>query len=877
MLSRGQIFKRALFHKAPCVKITPEVEGIRRIPRLIGKRASAGSGKTFALALRFLKLLSEAPPSPEHLGSIIAITFTNKAAAEMKERILRFLKELAFEMAENNIKKETGLTPELARDWVDIIVNNYFDFQVRTIDSFLLSILRGLSFELGIKPDSRVLFQKKEILEEVFNELLAELGKKESPLKQAWQEALETFLLHDEKGGFYPENDIKKHFINILYPKISLNPETEFLCLSEEEKQEFEEKKRRLKELYEKIYTLVKDLSIKTSRRLYAPWEISWDKLIDWDGKGTFLSCLEGVKETEEFLREIKALGSEIKDWYLNKFIYCKLAGYYRILKELCKRVEEQAAEEGLLLGSEHWTSLILKVLKKEDLPPLVYAYFGKKFKHFLFDEFQDTSRPHWEALLPLIEELFASEERGSLFVVGDPKQAIYGWRGGDWTIYHQLFDKENPLFPSLRPEEIVEEVLPKNYRSHPKLVNFFNTFFEYFAREDLLKEEKIPSATSKSTKKTIPEYFLSTAPEKAKEEFLENLIKSFKDHTQKSATQDKEEAVIKPFFIKATTNEDFLEKLREEFISEIKAEWENAKEKEEDIAVLVRKNTQAEEVSSWILEEGIPVITENALKISMCPKVKGLISLLRMIDNPEEEIYAYGVLASGVLKKLYPDLPSEESELSERWPFEREDFLKKVFDFTEKLKNKVIGLEPYELLWEAVELLKISLEEEPFVERLLEVVHLYSTENGPGLSGFLKFWEGGGAEERIGLPENIKAVRVLTIHKAKGLEFDAVFLPFTDWRLNHYNLFEEVEKEGKKCLVSLSKNLPEELNLLKGKKLAKEAQEILNLFYVALTRAKKRLYLFFPIYPTRGRTPISSWIQVLIKNTLERLEEKRS
>ena len=857
------------------------MEAQKNLPRLIGKRASAGSGKTFALALRFLELLSEAPPSPEHLGSIIAITFTNKAAAEMKERILRFLKELAFEtdFAEKVLKNELkhiNLTPDLARDWVDTIVENYFDFQVRTIDSFLLSILRGLSFELGIKPDSRVLFQKKKILEEVFTELLSELGKKDSPLKQAWQEALETFLLHDEKGGFYPENDLKRHILRNLYPHLSLNPEEEFLCLSEEEKQEFEEKKRKLKELYEKIYYLVKDLGIKTSRRLYAPWEISWDRLIDWEDKKIFLDCLAGVRETEELYKEIKALGREIRDWYLNKFVYCRLAGYYKILKVLREKVEELASEEGLLLGSEHWTSLILKVLKKEDLPPLVYAYFGKRFKHFLFDEFQDTSRPHWEALLPLLEELFASEEKGSLFVVGDPKQAIYGWRGGDWTIYHQLFNKENPFFPSLRPEEIVEEVLPQNYRSHPKLVSFFNAFFEHFAREELL-QKKIQSATSKSTRKTIPEYFLSSSPEEVKKEFLKSLIKSFEGHSQESAVSLNEEAVIKPFFIKAATGEEFFEKLKEEFTCEIKKEWERVKNREETIAVLVRKNEQAEEVSSWLLEEGIPVITENALKISMCPKVKGLVSLLRVIENPEEEVFAYGLLASGILKEIYSDLPSGEDELSERWQVEREELLKKVFDFTDELKKKVPGAEPYELLWEAVELLRLSPDREPFVERLLEVVHLYSLENGPGLSGFLRFWEEGGAEERIGLPENIKAVRVLTIHKAKGLEFDAVFLPFTDWRLNYQNLFEEVEKDGKKCLISLSKNLPEELKFLRGKRLAREAQETLNLFYVALTRARKRLYLFFPIYQMRGSTPISSWIQVLIKDTLARLEERET
>ncbi len=860
-------------------------------PKIIGKRASAGAGKTFALALRYLQLLSEGYPSSEHLGSIIAITFTNKAAAEMKERILRFLKEIAFEtsFAKDVLQKEVALKPEDARAWIDIIIDHYFDFQVRTIDSFLLSILRGLSFELNLKPDSRVVFQRQRVLEEIFNELLIELGKNNKLLQYAWKEALETYLFHDMRGGFYPENSMKKHFLEDLYPVICIENEKEFLLLSEKEKREFEENKKRIIDIYEKLFFQLRDIPLKLKRRkFFPPWKTSWEKLVGIKDKNSFFDSLEKALDQiennnfkthiKELIEEAKELAHKIKHWYFKKFVYCRLSGYYKILKLLREKAEQRSTEEGLLLGSEHWTSLILKTLRKEDFPPLIYAYFGNKFKHFLFDEFQDTSRSQWEAIQPLLNELFASEEKGSLFVVGDPKQAIYGWRGGDWTIYHRLFNKEKPFFPTLTSEEIVEEVLSKNYRSHFKLVNFFNNLFENFANKENLCHKKVQPTMDIKTKKSVVDFVLGSIPEAGKEEFVENLIKAFNEHRQESVllSEDKE-ALINSVTLKASSKEEALEKLKEDLVMRAKREWETAedKDKQKTVAVLVRKNDQAEEVSSWLLEVGLPVITENALKIGICPKVKGLISLLRLIENPNDELSIYGVLASGLMNRISPNMPSEEIELSKRWLEEKESFSKEVLSIVDMLKHKVVGYEPYELLWGAIEIFKISFEKNPFVERLLEVAHLYSLENGPGLFGFLKFWDERGAEERIGLPENVKAIRVLTIHKAKGLEFDTVFLPFTDWRLNYSKLFEEMEIEGKKAFVALKQNLPDKLQIIRGKKLAMQAQELFHLFYVALTRAKKRLYIYFLDYPVKGgATPFSAWMQSLVKEILEKGSE---
>jgi len=853
--------------------------------KLIGKKASAGSGKTFSLVLRYLQLLSEHNPSPEVLGSIIAITFTNKASAEMKERILRYLKEIAFEtdFAKKVLIEKTNLTPEKAQKWIDIIINHYFDFQVRTIDSLLLSIFKGFSFELGIKPDSRVSFNEKKVFETVFEDLFTELAKEKSPIKTFWEKAIETFLIYDEKGGFYPENKLKKLFVEELLPKVAFHSNKEFLRVPEEIKKEFSNKTSQIMDIYKKLYSELENKfggNIRNiSKNLKNPYEITWEGLINWEEKESFfLENITPLKEIKDLLEELKKLSYDIKELYLNQFCYVKIEGYYDILKELCKKIDEKVKEEGLLLGSQHWTTLILNSIEKNLFPSLVYAYFGRKFKHFLIDEFQDTSRQHWNTLKYLIEEVLASEKESSLFVVGDPKQAIYAWRGGDWEIYHELFNKTELFFPCLAKEEIVEETLCKNYRSHPKLVEFFNKVFEFFSKEELLKKKLITTNARKGYKQSIVEYLMPSFSEPIKDEFIQNLTKTFKDHFQESVLKEENECcVIKCFEILGKDKEDILEVLKKRFLEEVKKEWKDSIKgyKNKTIAVLVRKNDEAEEISKWLFEEKIPVITENALRISICPKVKALISLLRLIENPEEELFAYGVLAGGILKNLYPEFPENEKQLQEQWIECKHDFLKKINSFLEEVKKEIPSLEPYEILWCIITKLNIKLENEPFIERLFELVHLYSCENGPSISGFLKFWDQGGAKEKLGIPENIKAVRVLTIHKAKGLEFDTVFLPFTNWYMDNPVIFELIEEDNKIALVHLgdTKKLPEELKILKARYVLKNRQEMLHLFYVALTRAKEKLFIFFPNSSEKGKN-LSLLMQALIKEALKEFQK---
>ncbi|MCX8041306.1 MAG: UvrD-helicase domain-containing protein [Thermodesulfobacteriaceae bacterium] len=880
-----------------------------KIFKLISKRASAGAGKTFALAVRYLNLLDRlGEPASEKLRRIVGVTFTNKASAEMKERILRFLKEIAFETEfyQKVLKKEVFLTPDKARSWIEVIIKNYFDFQVRTIDSLSVAILRGLSYELGIKPELKVLFKEKEVLKEAFEVLLSYLADPQAEeYHEIWKKVLRTYLTYDERGGFYPEGGLKRRILKEIIPKIG-NEDLAIVLDPEIKKQEIEEAFSQLKENYENLYSLLMKYRKILSSHIKIdskpePEVVNSEFFLDFNKVKVFLETkLEDffkVKLKEEERKVFEKIIFDFRQRYENwlklcqEFAYAKLADYYPFLKELQKYTQELSFSEGLLLGSKHWTQLILKAIEDKRVLPLIYAHFACEFKHFLFDEFQDTSLEQWEALFPILEDVLSSSEESTFFVVVDPKQSIYAWRGGEWQLYHQIFVHQK-YFSFIEKTLIKEEFLTQNYRSHPHLISFFNYLFKNFSEENLLFYKKIKVG---NRAKSLAEICLGErAPLEIKQEFCSHLLEVFKDYEQEVGKKREEKELYDEKEVRINIFEvgDFncsksetIEILRNCFLEKISEEWEKWSDLSEDtpIAVLVRKNEQGEEVSSWLLQEGIPVLTENSLKTSTSLVVKGLISFLKLIENPEVELYLYGFLASGLL----PSGPKNEEELIALWldPKEKEKLKKELFDLVNKINSLIPGKDPYQLLWILMDELDLEsrLSEDlsfhrPFVERFLETLHQFVVEEGPSLAKFLKFWEEGGLEAKIGTPEKVKAVRVITIHKAKGLEFPVVFIPFTDFTLRDLTPVEVIERNQipkQKYIVHLKEPLPEELLKKRYRIFSKNIQEEIHLFYVALTRAKDKLYLFLPIYKSVGLLPLSKWIRPLIKEVIESCEKE--
>jgi len=520
--------------------------------------------------------------------------------------------------------------------------------------------------------------------------------------------------------------------------------------------------------------------------------------------------------------------------------------------------VRRLSEREGVILGGG-WHSLVRGYLQGgPEMGAHAFMKLGSRVRHFLIDEFQDTSRPQWEALLPLLEESLATG--GSLFYVGDVKQAIYGWRGGDWRLFQEA---ANASFPSVPHEERRAETLAMNYRSLPAIVEFNNGLYRLFADAEFSRR--------------IAKVILGEKAERWAEELMaHSIMRNFEDVVQEIAPplqQGRERGRVEVTSF-AASGAKLREAVKERLITQVKEVWERRKGK--GIAVLVRRNVDAEAIAAWLMAEGIPVVTENSLRLRSSDLIKGLVAFLRFLDYPLDDLNCWGALASRLFQGL-PGIPPEvlEGFLTEgRWqpPLYR-TFAKRLPDVAAGIIRPLLArvgfVTPYDLCREVVErfhLLDRFPEEQVFIQRFFELIFQTETRGERSLSHFLQFWEEGGMEEKIGLPEEISAVRVLTVHKAKGLEFPVVFIPFTNWRLEPPRL----AKLAEGCFVNLKRPLPADLEKERTVMQINDALEALNLLYVATTRAEAELYLYETSIPSprgegKDRSYLAAWLREML------------
>lgn len=825
-------------------------------PALIRIKASAGSGKTYQLALHYVRTLHIlGRPDPKKLRRVIAITFTNKAAAEMKERVVTFLKEIALETEKGaQISEDTDLTNEEARKWLEIILRHYGDFHVRTIDSFLFNILKGFSFELGIDPDSSVKFSFDDILETAFDFLLSQAASSNEN-RQLWKELLCTYLELEKKGGgFYPERGIKSTLGNLFVrfaeqidklEAVRFNIQNIYLAESQ------------LRKAYKDVCIIVSELDAQGYANRTCTRHITSDLDIEKILKSKTLrstppdqfvkkACLkkDGMNNLLKNLAEqLKNLRESILRYEESISIipYARVSGYLKMLRNLRREVDEICRQEHIIL-SRHWTEQVQNKISLGDTLPLIYCYLGEAIQHIMFDEFQDTSRTQWEALEPLVENVLSMG--GTLFVVGDVKQAIYRWRGGDLSLFDEILHR----FPSVINPECVQ--LSTNFRSHPELIDFFNNLFAPLSDEDWVRYDLAPMAIKKEIYDNVRDAFAS------------KVVKIYENHYQVASPKVSSSSSCLCRIYDVQT-EDIDEAVKDNLIQEIRREWPRR-----EVAVLVRRHDDAEKVSGWLFEHSIPVVTERSLRLGTSIIIKGLICLLKYLYSRGRDMCAfYGILSSGILCGISYD----EQQLSHLWMEDMENLKREVDTICEDLSVLANRMAPYELLVSALRrtgiLYRIEQDSEllyhrPFIQRLLEITHEFQVTHLPSLGEYLAFWEEGGLEEIVGLPEHVKAVKVMTVHKAKGLEFPVVFIPFTNWSVVNRAPVTICDRK----LILLAGNLSEDLERLRQQIIAEEAVELINLFYVAVTRAREALYCYLTPSGKRGSKGVAEWVKAMLE-----------
>ena len=835
--------------------------------------ASAGSGKTFALTKRILTKILKSKDE-NYFKRILALTFTNRAADEMKSRILKNLKDFSESQIKDSptemfeqVKKELALSSDkiiiLAKERLNLLLHNYSFFQIETLDSFNHHIIRSFYKELNLDPDFRVVIEAEEILDQSVSRIFENIenDKEISSL-------IKDFSIKkiSEGKSWDVEFDLKEFAQSVL-------KENEIVDVEQIEKSSLKEfnvlKNRielRVNELSSELNSLLikieknisnQSMEIDFSRNSFPKFITSvqnssfkWSSMTSISNlfeKNTLInkSCLKkNPDKLNVFVANLFELFLELKERLvkikvLDSFLYSLTPS---ILLKIIKSNSEDIQKENNELLLSKFNKLIYKEIGNQHTPYL-YEKLGVKFNDYLIDEFQDTSNLQWKNLIPLISHAIESfqenENQGSLFLVGDPKQSVYRWRGADPKIFVSLLLNEKTPFSVQK--SITN--LPVNFRSRNEIINFNNSLFKHAS--GLLKSN----------------YY--------KKIFLQG---SNQKHNNFSNGH-----VSITFINKDFKKEQQLESVLKETLSQIENCLSRGFEQSE-IAVLVRDNKQSSQISEWLIENNISVLSQDSLSIDNSEKVELLINLIKLKDdnnNQEARAVIIGNFANLVKPKdlfvFYKENLNNELKR----------FLKNLNIFSLYKAFEISFLESVDFFIK--ELQMDSSNTDPYILFLREVIFEQVSQNKNNEKEFLVFWKQNSTKIKIPSGSSKNAVQVLTIHKAKGLEFPVVIYPFVD-SVTHRNsgkrnwlpVFEE--NFSKKILIPFNENFKEYSDSFQKEYdsiSSNEELDNLNLLYVALTRAVDELHLISEYPRLKSINSHNQIIRSFLENYAEWREDR--
>ncbi len=844
-------------------------------------KASAGSGKTYALTLRFLDLLAgssdadaavdspqsrpgracAAEPSPTlsrgySWPEILAVTFTNKAAAEMRERVLGALKNRAL--------GKTGgpgdaLSPDKAGRLLEDILRHTEHLGIRTIDSLLSLLVRLFALDRGLKPDFDTVFDEGKAIGALLDRFLArcEKGGSDAAL---FEQAVRTLIEHEAKEGFWLHEALRERMVDLAKHLLRIPPGVPVTT-----------DQARMADLlavsYEELGRATDALSQAVSGEELAPSanfssllrKCAEAELFDTRWANSAYLCKDALDEcllkksqgkcsaeAEAAYDAFKAAAAEhIRCQAILSPAYA-LAPCAQIAERLLRELDAEQREKGFLFGSQ-MADIVSEALDGGLGVPDAFCRLGDRLHHMLVDEFQDTSRSQWSAALPLAAECLS--KGGSLFYVGDVKQAIYGWRGGDAKLFDEVADDGELLAIS---GGLARDALPCNWRSLPEIIGFNNRIFSRLGRED--------------TARDIACDLLKGAPEDMLDAFAHNAVAAFSDAAQEvpPGKDADEPGRVQVRLLPAGKTEEVLQAgldaLADTLLNDVLT-----RRRPGDVAVLVRTAKHADLVCERLVAEGLPIITESSLQLARHPIVRQLVALLRLLDAPPddlsfvtlvcgEELFLAesGLRAEQILEWIAAE--SQRRSAEDKSAGGRGGLLSRFRDAFPEIHERLLApflrgtglMRPYDLVRAALDsfqALQRHPEAELYMRRFLEVVHLAESQGMGSLPRFLEFWDESGVEEKVPLPESADAIRILTIHKSKGLQFPVCVIPFHNWSAGPKGGVDVVELHGHRVLTRMTKALGRPYYA----SLSEEILEQANLLYVAWTRAEEELYAFVP------------------------------
>ena len=841
--------------------------------------ASAGSGKTFRLVLKYI---CDVLKRPECYLNILAVTFTNKATEEMKSRIINELNNLAEGHDSDyleEIKKNTGFSEGKIRTQAIIartqILHDYSRFTVLTIDRFFQRILRAFINELNLDLDYNIELDTAMLLERSADSLINSISESD-------------------------KNDLKGQLIEFATKRLEEGNRWDMrrdLCTlgSELFKDGIAKRigsgidKKRLAKIIDKL-NKESNMVLSDIKALGAKGvKILSNNNLDashFKGKNpSFITCFEkyakgdiGAGPTDA----MRGAAVDIKKWYSNNAndivksvanelkdileqicnIYDKnihnintttlLNKNYRsyaLLNDLHQSFKDVCKMENIMVLDK--TKELLAEFIVDDNAPFIYEKVGNRYDHYMIDEFQDTSTREWNNLLPLLIEALSSNQDASVFIVGDIKQSIYRWRGGNWELLSYKISKD------LKQYNPTEEALSINRRSLENIVNFNNMFINKVVELDntyinnLIDEEKERGISSETHQE------------------LENIIsKAYSNSNQEVHRFGKQGIAEVTLFDPKLTSPPFIDAIKDAISRGYRYR---------DILILVRGANDGNKVAKALYEyknellksnkPAFNILTSDSLTIDSCNVVKFIIAMMRLAIDPNNDIERG--ICNGYLKRPYGTKFSDEelqilSEIAHLSALEAFELIVKHFKLYEESKHVA------------------------YLQAIHEQILSYSSNHVADIQHYLAWWDERGCKESLSVEKTDDTIEITTIHKSKGLERDVVIIPYCKWGMTPSPTLNNIvwasanksNKDAKKIGLFPVNYGPTMKKSAFSEKYWREFVmshvDGINLLYVAVTRAKKELYMYIPKDPKFKSTCVGSYSDIadIIKSAVESIGE---
>jgi putative uvrD/REP helicase domain protein len=853
-------------------------------------KASAGSGKTFTLASEYITLVVK---NPQDYRSILAVTFTNKATQEMKTRILSQLYGIAHSLPDSEayyeqVRMKTGFSEQTIREnaakALSLLTHHYNEFRVQTIDAFFQSVLRNLARELNLTANLRVDLNDEQVEAQAVDELINSLEEGEEVLN--WIRDYIDKNIEDDKGWnvISQIKDFGKNIFKDFYKDHKTELDNRFSDESffNDFITDLRERRtrilNRLNEHAKQMYKKIRDANLDNPNLFNRGAKGLLPHIIKLT-KGTpsndptpqyVQSCIDSAdkwpaskcpaKERAAIIElasaslcsDLKILNDyRIKDWreYQSCNLTLKHLSQLRLLHAISEAVDEINKDTNRFMLSN--TQSLLCALMKDSDTPFVFEKMGAYLKHIMIDEFQDTSTIQWNNFRKLLDNCMAQVDSHNL-IVGDVKQSIYRWRQGDWKLL-------NNIEHEFTKEQIKIEPLDTNYRSEENIIRFNNTFFKQAVLQTVkeLESEGIEGATE--------------------------LVEAYKEIEQKPRKDNGKGCVrIKLFRYDSKNASDYKQKILNELIENIRQLLDQGY-KQKDIAILARSKTVIPDIvdSFQNIDTNVSLVSDEAFRLDASLAVNVIIEALRLLTHPHDK------LTESKLVKLYQQqVIKTGKDINDLFVGENSTELKSFLPsgYIDKFES-LSRLSLIDLVDEIYSLFSLdSLEgQSAYVCTFYDTLNEYLRDHPADIDDFIEEWEDTLSSNTIQSDE-VDGIRLITIHKSKGLEYDNVLIPFCDWELEKTNGItiwcsgDDKEKPyGELPLIPVdysSKMLGTVFEDDYKEEHLQNTVDNMNLLYVAFTRAGKNLFITGKKYKerTKGKSERSHIIQYIIEELAEEL-----